>query len=83
MAKDFVTGRKTTFGKKRSHALNQTNRSWKPNLQKVRILVDGKPKKVWVSTRALKSGKVTRIYYIIILINKFNILKTKGHNVSN
>ena len=42
MAKDFVTGRKTTFGKKRSHALNQTNRSWKPNLQKVRILVDGK-----------------------------------------
>ena len=46
MAKDFVTGRKTTFGKKRSHALNQTNRSWKPNLQKVRILVDGKPKKV-------------------------------------
>ncbi|MSE06687.1 50S ribosomal protein L28, partial [Lactobacillus salivarius] len=22
-----------TFGKKRSHALNQTNRSWKPNLQ--------------------------------------------------
>lgn len=39
MAKDFVTGRKTTFGKKRSHALNQTNRSWKPNLQKVRILL--------------------------------------------
>lgn len=61
MVKDFVTGRKTTFGKKRSHALNQTNRSWKPNLQKVRILVDGKPKKVWVSTRALKSGKVTRV----------------------
>ena len=34
MAKDFVTGRKTTFGKKRSHALNQTNRSWKPKLAK-------------------------------------------------
>ncbi|MBU5904889.1 50S ribosomal protein L28, partial [Vibrio cholerae O1] len=29
--------------------------------QKVRILVDGKPKKVWVSARALKSGKVTRV----------------------
>lgn len=61
MAKDFITGRKTTFGKKRSHALNQTSRSWKPNLQKVRILVDGKPKRVWVSARALKSGKVTRV----------------------
>ena len=61
MAKDIITGRKTTFGNKRSHALNQTKRSWKPNLQKVRILVDGKPKRVWVSTRALKSGKVTRV----------------------
>ena len=29
--------------------------------QKVRILVDGKPKRVWVSTKALKSGKVTRV----------------------
>ena len=61
MAKDYITGRKTTFGKKRSHALNQTNRSWKQNLQKVRIMVDGKPKKVWVSARALKSGKVKRV----------------------
>lgn len=61
MAKDFITGRKTTFGNKRSKALNSTKRSWKPNLQKVRILVDGKPKRVWVSAKALKSGKVTRV----------------------
>ena len=60
MAKDFVTGKKTTFGNRRSHALNSSSRSWKPNLQKVRILVDGKPKRVWVSARALKSGKVKR-----------------------
>ncbi|GBG04376.1 50S ribosomal protein L28 [Lactobacillus rodentium] len=61
MAKDFITGRKTTFGNKRSKALNSTRRSWKPNLQKVRILVNGKPKRVWVSAKALKSGKVTRV----------------------
>jgi len=61
MAKDVITGRKTSFGNKRSHALNSSRRSWKPNLQKVRILVDGKPKRVWVSARALKSGKVTRV----------------------
>ena len=60
MAKDYVTGKKTTFGNKRSLSLNSTRRAWKPNLQKVRILVDGKPKRVWVSTKALKSGKVTR-----------------------
>ncbi len=61
MAKDFVTGKKTTFGNKRSKALNSTRRAWKPNLQKVRILVDGKPKRVGVSTKTLKSGKVTRV----------------------
>lgn len=61
MAKDIITGRKTSFGNKRSHALNSSRRAWKANLQKVRILVDGKPKRVWVSTRALKSGKVTRV----------------------
>ena len=61
MAKDIITGRKTVFGNKRSKALNSVRRSWKPNLQKVRILVDGKPKRVWVSARALKSGKVKRV----------------------
>ncbi|HDH6928082.1 TPA: 50S ribosomal protein L28 [Staphylococcus aureus] len=57
----FVTGRKASTGIRRSHALNSTKRRWNANLQKVRILVDGKPKKVWVSARALKSGKVTRV----------------------
>ena len=41
--------------------MNYTKRTFKPNLQKVSILVDGKPKKVWVSARALKSGKVERV----------------------
>ena len=62
MAKDFITGTGTKFGNKRSHALNSTRRSWKPNLQKATILVDGKPKKVYVSARTLKSGKVTRVH---------------------
>lgn len=62
MAKEcYITGRKSRSGNNRSHALNATKRTYKPNLQKVRILVDGKPKKVWVSARALKSGKVERV----------------------
>ncbi|MBS4750664.1 50S ribosomal protein L28 [Granulicatella sp. zg-ZJ] len=62
MAKQcFVTGRKSQTGNSRSHAMNASRRTWKANLQKVRILVDGKPKKVWVSARALKSGKVERV----------------------
>ncbi|HAA3332693.1 TPA_asm: 50S ribosomal protein L28 [Listeria monocytogenes] len=62
MAKECViTGRKSRSGNKRSHAMNSSKRTWKANLQKVRILVNGKPKKVWVSARSLKSGKVERV----------------------
>ncbi|MFV0557107.1 MAG: 50S ribosomal protein L28 [Enterococcus sp.] len=57
----YFTGRKTHSGNNRSHAMNATKRTVKPNLQKVRVLIDGKPKKVWVSARALKSGKVERV----------------------
>lgn len=57
----YVTGRKARTGNKRSHALNKTKRKWGANVQKVRIMVDGKPKRVYVSARALKSGKVERV----------------------
>ncbi len=57
----YFTGRKTASGNNRSHAMNATKRTVKPNLQKVRVMIDGKPKKVWVSTRASKSGKVERV----------------------
>lgn len=56
-----ITGRKTGTGNKRSHALNANKRTFKANVQRVRIMVDGKPKRVYVSARALKSGKVERV----------------------
>ncbi|MGJ9458815.1 50S ribosomal protein L28 [Oceanobacillus sp. CF4.6] len=59
--KCVVTGRQTRSGNQRSHAMNSSKRNWKANVQKVRIMVDGKPKKVYVSARALKSGKVERV----------------------
>jgi len=57
----YVTGRRTTSGNNRSHAMNKTKRTYKPNLQKVKIMVNGSPKKVYVSAKALKSGKVERV----------------------
>ena len=59
--KCYVTGKSPKSGNNRSHALNNTKRTWGVNVQKVRILVDGKPKRVWVSARALKSGLVERV----------------------
>ncbi|RYL95378.1 50S ribosomal protein L28 [Sporolactobacillus sp. THM7-4] len=56
----YVTGKTTKFGQNRSFAENKSKRTFKANLQKVRILVDGKPKRVYVSTKALKAGKVER-----------------------
>ena len=43
-----------------SHANNKTRRTWKPNLQVVRTLHEGKIIKVKASTRCLAAGKITR-----------------------
>ena len=57
MAVDAVNGKRTRFGNQRSHALNSSRRSWKPNLQKVTVKINGSaPKKVYLSARTLKAG---------------------------
>jgi len=37
-----------------------SKRRWNVNLQKVRVLIDGKVRRVRVSTKAIKSGWITR-----------------------
>ena len=56
----YVCGKGVAFGNNVSHANNKTRRTWKPNLQIVRVLVDGKIEKVKVCTRCLSAGKVKR-----------------------
>jgi len=43
-----------------SHAHNLTKRKWNPNLQRVRAVVEGRPRQIDVCTRCLRSGKVTK-----------------------
>ncbi|NLA78826.1 MAG: 50S ribosomal protein L28 [Erysipelothrix sp.] len=52
-----ITGKKSMSGNKRSHSLRASRRKWNANLQKVTLMVDGKPKKVRISARALKALK--------------------------
>lgn len=52
-----ATNRKTKSANNRSHAMNATKRQMKPNLQKKRVIIDGKQQNVYLSARALKSGK--------------------------
>jgi large subunit ribosomal protein L28 len=55
-----VCGKKPGFGHNRSHSMVATKRRFDPNLQRVRIMVDGTPKRTYVCARCLKSGKVTK-----------------------
>ncbi len=52
-----ITGKKPLSGNKRSHSLRATRRKWNVNLQKVKVMVDGKPQKLRISARALKTLK--------------------------
>ena len=60
MAKCEVCGKGVAFGIKLSHSHRRTNRTFKPNVQKVRAIVDGTPCRVNACTRCLRSGKVQR-----------------------
>ena len=55
-----VCGRGKMFGNNVSHAHNLTKRVWNPNLQKVRALVQGSVKSIYVCTRCIRSGKVEK-----------------------
>ena len=38
----------------------RSNRTWNPNVKRVKAIVDGSPKYIYACTRCLRSGKVTR-----------------------
>ncbi len=52
-----VSGKKAMSGNRRSHSLRATRRKWNVNLQKVHVIVDGKPQTLRVSARAMKTLK--------------------------
>ena len=60
MAKCEICGKSVTFGLKVSHSNRKTNRTWKPNIRKVRAIVNGTHKKMNVCSRCLRSDKVQR-----------------------
>lgn len=55
-----VCGKKPVYGHNISHAHNVTNRRWNPNLQEVRVRINGGIKRMKVCTRCLRSNKVTK-----------------------
>lgn len=55
-----VCHKRTHTGMKVSHSHIRTKRTWKPNVQHVRVLVDGQVKRMYVCTQCLRAGKVER-----------------------
>jgi large subunit ribosomal protein L28 len=55
-----VCGKKPSFGHNRSHSMVATKRRFEPNLQRVRVVLRGKPTRAYVCTRCLKTGKVQK-----------------------
>ncbi|MGN0193591.1 MAG: 50S ribosomal protein L28 [Pseudoramibacter sp.] len=61
MAKEcFVCHKGVVSGNTVAHSNKHNKRMWKPNLQKIKIVVDGTPRREYVCTRCLRSGKVER-----------------------
>jgi large subunit ribosomal protein L28 len=56
----YVCDKGVTYGNNVSHANNKVRRTWKPNLQVVRVEAGGKIVKVKVCTRCMAAGKVKR-----------------------
>lgn len=56
-----ITGKGPLSGNKRSHSLRATRRKWNVNLQTVKVMVDGKPQKIRISARALKTLKAKNV----------------------
>ena len=69
----YFTGKKTSFGNQVTHrgkakylggvgtkVTGVTARKFKPNIQKVRAVVDGQIVRIKVSTKAIRNGLVTK-----------------------
>ena len=69
----YFTGKKTTFGNQITHRgkakylggvgtkiTGITARKFKPNIQKVRAVIDGQVVRVKVSTKAIRNGMITK-----------------------
>ena len=63
MAKCAICDKNINFGNQlsitRSH-ISKRSRTFRPNLRRVKAIVDGQPKRITVCAKCLRSGKVTR-----------------------
>ncbi len=60
MAACYVCGKIRAVGNNVSHSNRKTKRVFKPNLQRIRIVTAQGPRRAYVCTRCIRSGKITK-----------------------
>lgn len=55
-----VCKKRPSWGMSVSHSHVRTKRRWNPNIQRVRALVNGTPRRLHVCTSCIRAGKVTK-----------------------
>ena len=55
-----VCGKSPSWGMNVSHSHRRTKRRWNPNIQRVKALVSGSPKRMNVCTRCIRTGKIAK-----------------------
>ena len=67
MAKCDICGKGVTFGIKVSHSHRRTNRTWKPNVKRVKAIVKGTPCHIYACSRCLSTEKYRAFRYGTLL----------------
>lgn len=55
-----ICGKRPFFGMQVSHSHRRTKRRWDPNVQRVRAIVNGAPRRIYACTSCIKAGKIQR-----------------------
>lgn len=55
-----VCGKGKSVGMQVSHSHIRSKKTWSPNIQSAKVLVNGAPKRMRVCTRCLRTGKVQK-----------------------
>jgi large subunit ribosomal protein L28 len=59
MARCEVCGKGPQFGHNVSHSMRHTKRTWKPNMQRVRVVKNGVEKRVYMCAKCIKTREKT------------------------
>lgn len=55
-----ICGKGPLFGHSVSHSHKASKKKWKPNLQHIKARTNSGVRRIWVCTRCLRSGRVTK-----------------------